>query len=298
MEKNSTCFRLAGKLRIGRIPRQPDGGRLIWNLMKLSLAQITLGMIFSGMAVAHDNHAQAVLSREVSLNLKEVTLKKALNELETTTKVKFVYSRNHLKLNDKVSLFAEKRQLGEILEELLAPRNIQFNVQDGNDYIVLTLHKDNVGSTPAEENPENGVNSDVADVMVTGTVKDAATQQTLPGVSVVVKGTTNGTATDANGKYSLNLGPGETTLSFSFIGYKTVLVEVGGRTNIDISLEADVAILNEVVVVGYGTQKKVTVTGAVATVKGSELEKSPTVNLSNSLVGRLQEMRRALPKAP
>ena len=285
MEKNSTCFRLAGKLRIGRIPRQPDGGRLIWNLMKLSLAQITLGMIFSGMAVAHDNHAQAVLSREVSLNLKEVTLKKALNELETTTKVKFVYSRNHLKLSDKVSLVAEKRQLGEILEELLAPRNIQFNVQDGNDYIVLTLHKDNVGSTPAEENPENGVNSDVADVMVTGTVKDAATQQTLPGVSVVVKGTTNGTATDANGKYSLNLGPGETTLSFSFIGYKTVLVEVGGRTNIDISLEADVAILNEVVVVGYGTQKKVNLTGAVSTVNYDDLKDRPTQNVAQALQG-------------
>ncbi len=163
MEKNSTCFRLAGKLRIGRIPRQPDGGRLIWNLMKLSLVQITVGMIFSGMAIAHDDRAQEVLSREVSLNLKEVTLKKALNELETTTKVKFVYSRNHLKLSDKVSLVAEKRQLGEILEELLAPRNIQFNVQDGNDYIVLTLHKDSGGTASIEENPENGVHRDVAD---------------------------------------------------------------------------------------------------------------------------------------
>src|SRR5882762_3624186 len=166
MEKNSTCFRLAGKLHIyrnfnvGRLPCQPDRGRFFWNLMKLSLVQITLGMILSGMAIAHDNHAQEVFSREVSLNLKEVTLKKVLNELETTTKVKFVYSRNHLKLNDKVSLFAEKRQLGEILKELLAPRNIQFNVQDGNDYIVLTLHKDNGATAAVEENPENGVHSD------------------------------------------------------------------------------------------------------------------------------------------
>src|SRR6267143_4633707 len=168
MEKNSTCFRLAGKLRIyrnfnvGRLPCQPDRGRFFWNLMKLSLVQITLGMILSGMAIAHDNHAQEVFSREVSLNLKEVTLKKVMNELETTTKVKFVYSRNHLKLNDKVSLFAEKRQLGEILKELLTPRKIQYSVQEGNDYIVLTRHKENRGTATVEENHANGENGDFA----------------------------------------------------------------------------------------------------------------------------------------
>lgn len=121
--------------------------------------------------------------------------------------------------------------------------------------------------------------------VITGTVTDEANSP-LPGVNIIAKGTTTGTTTDLDGKYSLSV-PADAILSFSYIGFISQEHEVGNRNVIDIQLVADVKSLSEVVVVGYGVQKKVTVSGSVATVKGEDLIKSPTVNLSNSIAGRM-----------
>lgn len=121
---------------------------------------------------------------------------------------------------------------------------------------------------------------------VAGKVVDAQ-GLALPGVSIVVKGTTTGTVTTAQGDYTLNLVRGNETLVFSYIGYLSQEIPVNGRASVNITLASDDKMLNEVVVVGYGEQKKETVTGAVATVKGSDLIKSPAVNLSNSIAGRM-----------
>jgi TonB-linked SusC/RagA family outer membrane protein len=111
----------------------------------------------------------------------------------------------------------------------------------------------------------------------------------LAGVSVMVKGTNAGTATDANGNFSINVPGNNSVLVFSSVGFITKEVIVGNQTEILLSLDSDGGgqQLSDVVVVGYGTQKKVTVTGSVAQVKGQELTKAPTVNLSNTLGGRL-----------
>lgn len=108
----------------------------------------------------------------------------------------------------------------------------------------------------------------------------------LIGVSVVVKGTANGSISNENGEYSVAADK-NATLVFSFIGYLTKEEAINGRTTIDLSLEADTKALGEVVVVGYGTQKKVTVTGAVAALQGEKIIKSPATDISNSLAGRL-----------
>lgn len=121
--------------------------------------------------------------------------------------------------------------------------------------------------------------------VITGTVTDEANSP-LPGVNIIAKGTTTGTTTDLDGKYSLSV-PADAILSFSYIGFISQEHEVGNRNVINIQLVADVKSLSEVVVVGYGVQKKVTVSGSVATVKGEDLIKSPTVNLSNSIAGRM-----------
>lgn len=107
----------------------------------------------------------------------------------------------------------------------------------------------------------------------------------LPGASVTIKGTSKGTSSDASGNYSIVVSTGQ-TLIFSFTGYVSKEITVGNNTEINIQLKADSKALDEVVVVGYGTKKKVTVTGSVATVKGSEIKQSPSANLSNSLAGR------------
>ncbi|GGD71225.1 SusC/RagA family TonB-linked outer membrane protein [Emticicia aquatilis] len=110
--------------------------------------------------------------------------------------------------------------------------------------------------------------------------------QGLPGVSVLVKGTNVGSISDVNGEYSIAAGK-NATLVVSYIGFVTQEVAVNGRSVLDIALETDTKALSEVVVVGYGTQKKVTVTGAVVQVQGEKLIKSPATDISNSLAGRL-----------
>ena len=119
---------------------------------------------------------------------------------------------------------------------------------------------------------------------VSGQIKDP-TGAPLPGVSILVKGTTKGTNSDADGNFKIGMAPGS-TLVLSAIGFAKQEVTPSGIT-VNVTMQQDVAALSEVVVVGYGTQKKETVTGSVVSVKGTDLVKSPAANLSNSLAGRL-----------
>ena len=128
----------------------------------------------------------------------------------------------------------------------------------------------------------------LAQVTVSGNVTSSADGVPLPGVSIVdVNEPTNGVVADFDGNYTITVNSGTTSLRFSSIGYKTVEIAVNNQTTLNVSLEEDVASLDEVVVVGYGTQKKATVTGAVTAVEGAVLETSPAVSISNSLAGRL-----------
>ncbi|MEC5144790.1 TonB-dependent receptor [Chitinophaga sp. 212800010-3] len=123
-------------------------------------------------------------------------------------------------------------------------------------------------------------------INVTGTVVDSTGTIPLPGVTVKVDGAATGSQTDAKGKFSLNASP-DAILVFTYIGYNRKVVAVGGRTNLYVPLSATNEKLNEVVVVGYGQQKKVSVTGAVAAVGPKELKQSSSANIANALAGRL-----------
>ena len=124
------------------------------------------------------------------------------------------------------------------------------------------------------------------DVTVKGKVTDE-TGAGLPGVSVIEKGTNNGATTDGNGQFSINVKGPSSVLIVSFVGYLAQNVTVGSQSLINVSLQPGTATLDEVVVVGYGTQRKATVTGAVVAVQGDRLIKSPSVDLGSSLAGRL-----------
>lgn len=120
---------------------------------------------------------------------------------------------------------------------------------------------------------------------IKGTIVDQGGEP-LMGVNVSVKGTTHGTISNLDGKYTLDV-PANSTLVFSFIGFKTEEIKVGNQTVVNVTLEEDTKKIDEVVVIGYGTQKRVTVTGSVASLKGEELKASPTTNLTNGMVGRM-----------
>ncbi|MFD2573873.1 SusC/RagA family TonB-linked outer membrane protein [Spirosoma soli] len=123
------------------------------------------------------------------------------------------------------------------------------------------------------------------DTRITGKVI-TATGEALPGVTIVQKGSQRGTTTDADGNFTFTLANPNTTLTVSFVGYVSQDVAIGSQTTLTITLKEDAQALSEVVVVGYGTQKRSTLTGSVAEVSGRDLVQSPQPNLSNSLVGR------------
>ncbi|MDX1470216.1 MAG: carboxypeptidase-like regulatory domain-containing protein, partial [Flavobacteriaceae bacterium] len=124
------------------------------------------------------------------------------------------------------------------------------------------------------------------DNTITGTVTDS-NGMPLPGVNVIEKGTTNGTQTDFDGNYSLIVSSSDAVLVFSFVGMAEFEQVVGTRDQIDVTMEEDKATLDEVVVVGYGTQKKSTLTGSVSTLSGDDVAENPVANISQSIAGRM-----------
>lgn len=124
-------------------------------------------------------------------------------------------------------------------------------------------------------------------IKVSGTVIDSNTKEALIGVTVSIEGTTLGGLTDVNGKFTLTVPSAASVLKISYVGYKPVLFPVNGQTNIEIAMVPELMAFDEVVVVGYGTQKKATITGAVISIAQTQLLQSPTANISNALVGRM-----------
>ncbi len=122
---------------------------------------------------------------------------------------------------------------------------------------------------------------------ITGIVTDADTKETLPGASVVIKGTSNGTSTDMSGKYTVTVNPNEDTLLFSFIGYESQEVNIGKSEVINIELSMKKTTLDEFVVVGYGVQKKSDITGATIKIKGDELTKQPVMTAAQAMQGKV-----------
>src|SRR5690606_11973663 len=127
----------------------------------------------------------------------------------------------------------------------------------------------------------------IAQQTVTGTVTDAESKESLPGVNILVKGTTSGTTSDIDGRFSLSFSDPQAVLVFSFVGYDTKEVAVGNSSQIDVSLDPDLSELGEVVVVGYGTVKTSSVTSAISKIENDKLDQIPAGRPETALVGRM-----------
>lgn len=125
------------------------------------------------------------------------------------------------------------------------------------------------------------------DHSVSGTVTSADDNQPLPGVNIIVVGTTTGTTTDIEGQYSMVVPSADDTLSFSYVGFQNIQIPIDGRAEVNVSMQATEVGVGEIVVVGYGTRTRETLTGSVSAVSGEELRKAPSINMSNTLAGRL-----------
>lgn len=213
---------------------------------------------------------------KVSLNIKEKTLLQFFKQVESKTDFRFTYNNDLVDLKQKVTVVGNNRTLYKILESVSIQTKLNFVQVNEN------IHVKSEGSL----NSQNAVEiAEVQDVAVNGTVTDAKGEP-LPGVTVSVSGTTIGTATDLDGKYTLSV-PEGSTLVFSFIGFETQSIAVGDRRVIDVTLSEDMASLDEVVVVGYGTVERKDITGSIGSIGAKDLQEVNVTNVETALLGKV-----------
>lgn len=253
-------------------------------IMRLSL--LAMIMLFSSLLSlsAKNVSGQELLDKKISINLKNETLFEALERIRKQADVQLFYAANIIDQSDKVNISAKKASLRDVLEELLEPYMLQFVVS--NDKIVIRRANKRVNINDDPNSLSAGINLNADDnrnIEVSGRVTNANGEY-LSGVTVQVKGGAAATKTDANGFFRLSV-PENSVLVFSYVGYISEEIPVAGRTNFDLILKPTDEKLEEVVVIGYGTQKKVNLTGAVDQVSPEVLRNRPVSNVSQALVG-------------
>lgn len=206
-----------------------------------------------------------------------------LREIEVNSKFRFFYLREQVDVERRVSITANDATVEQILDELFKGRGIDYELM--NDFLIVLSKSHNKLS-------DSGTRtfSDFQQRTVTGIVTDV-TGQPLPGVSVIIKGTTQGTITNTDGEYTLINFPEDAILVFSFVGMRTKEEFVRNQTNINIILEEDLIGIEEVIAVGYRTVEKGRLTGSVSTLSGEEIDKIPMMDLERSLQGKLPGLK-------
>ena len=220
----------------------------------------------------------------VSLNLQNEEVSQFIRQVEKQTKYTFVYRNNVLQPKTKVTCVCKDWPLEKALAHVFSSLGIQYAFN--NNTIVLVKGKVENAERKGTKTTE-GKNTDTTDKKkLSGIVRDESGEPII-GASVLVKGTKVGTVTNAEGEFSLDV-PASGMLVISYMGFATREVPIKNNSNLKITLNEDEAQnLNEVVVVGYGTQKKASVTGAIASVTTRDLVQTPQANISNMLVGKM-----------
>ncbi len=226
-------------------------------------------LISATCAFANESYSQ---TKTLNLSMEKATVKEVLSKIEDQSEFYFMYSSKFIDVDREVSVNVKDKKIETVLDLLFARTNVNYTIKD--KFIVLTT----------SELSGSGMFSAAKQKPISGKVADSYGFP-LPGVSVIVKGTTNGTVTDINGDFSLSGIPENATLQFSFVGMKTQEIQVAGQTNINVTMEEDAIGIEEVVAVGYGTQKKVNLTGAVSVATAERLENRPIVSVGEGLQG-------------
>ncbi len=211
----------------------------------------------------------------VTLNKSNEKLENILNEIENQTELLFIYNKN-INVDKKVSVNVKEQPLAQVLKTLLG-ESVTYK-QEGS-YILLSENADQSAPRVTQQNKT-----------VKGNVQDT-NGEAIIGANVVEKGTTNGTITDIDGNFSLQLQGSNPVLQVSYIGFTTQEVRVGNSTALTVKLAEDSETLEEVVVVGYGVQKRASVTGSVASLQSKDITTVKTPNVSNALAGKLPGLR-------
>ena len=212
-------------------------------------------------------HAAAYSQNVYNFNVNNISVKQMFKQIEKNSKYTVFYRLDQVDVDRKINVDVQDAPIESVMKQVLQKQPLTFQVVD--DIIIIK---------PADAKP-------IVTVTVIGVVKDVSGQP-LPGVSVKLRGSNLGTVTDINGKYTLTLPDGNGTLEFGFLGFTTQVIPVNGQTAINVTLLEESKALNEVVVVGYTTQKKKDLTGAVAVVNVKDLNKQASSSVNSQLQGQ------------
>ncbi|SDP76460.1 TonB-linked outer membrane protein, SusC/RagA family [Mucilaginibacter sp. OK268] len=243
------------------LPAQPQLAKTI-----LAMKLIAIMMFTALTQVSASSFSQTITLRE-----NKISIEKVLQLIEKQSGYYFLYNSKDIPQNERISVTVTNASIEEVLKQCFKDQPLSYKIIRQTIVLKRKYVEENQAPliTPA--------------IKISGTVTDE--KGALPGVSVKLKGSTIGTVTDVKGNYSLTFSDSNGTLVFTSIGYVTQEIAINGQTKIDVQLKAESKGLNEVVVVGYGTQKKVNLTGAVSSVSGDDLKIRPVGQTSASLQG-------------
>ena len=224
-------------------------------------------VLFLMLSVFHASGSIYSQNTSFNLNYQNISVSEALTMLESNSEYKFLYRSDMIDLDRKVNLLGDDMKVEDILSMIFPEGDASFRFFENNLVAITTEHFTEQQHT------------------VAGRVIDNATGEPLPGASIVIRGTSIGTTTGVDGEYSLNVPGPDAVLVFSFIGYHSQEIIVGDQQVIEISLIEDVRLLDEIVVVGYGTQRRANLTGAVDQISSEALENRTVTNLTQGLQG-------------
>jgi TonB-linked SusC/RagA family outer membrane protein len=257
-----------------------DWNSPILRIMRYSTLTLLIFLTTFQLCFSTNSKAQRLLERKVTLSVNNVNLKKVLKSIKEQTNAEFVYS-SKFNINElSISLNVLEEELHQVLTGILEPHHLSFK-QVGENIIITK-----------GETPEPQLNNELTfeeiqafqQQKVRGVVKDIA-GETIAGVSIKLKSGASATMTNAQGQFELNFTEENPVLVFSYIGFKTQEIPVDNRTTIDVVLSIEENALNEIVVVGYGTQKRSDITGSVTSVPKDRFSKLPVTNVLQAVQG-------------
>ncbi|MDO8993671.1 MAG: carboxypeptidase-like regulatory domain-containing protein, partial [Daejeonella sp.] len=252
--------------------------------MRIGFISIAFLLVSLQMLLALPANSQKIGSVEVRLELRNETLLSAFKKIEQQTPFRFVYRKGELMTLPSKNISQSTYTVEQVLNMLLENTHLSYKQVDNNVLIQSNNNKP-VKQIKTQEN----INF-VADILIRGQVTDSK-GETLPGVSIKIKGTNTGATTDLDGKYSINVPDNGSVLVFTYIGYNTQELVVGDRTTINIQLETANTVLNEVVVTALGiSRESKSLTYSAQNVKGEELTKATGTNVVNALQGKVAGM--------
>ncbi|MDB0022522.1 TonB-dependent receptor [Flavobacteriaceae bacterium] len=244
-------------------------------LAKIMKISVLLSVIMTFSSFAHNN----IYSQDkISVNVENTEIRNILDNIESSTELRFFYDNDIYDFKKKISLSLKEVTISKAIS-LIFENKIEFRLKE--NVVILEksqlIEKDNVVDIKQE---------DIEQRIITGIITDD-NENPLPGATIIEVGTSNGTTSDFDGNFSISLENEDASLQISFIGFETQTIAVGNSNNISVQLTIDGSSLDEIVVIGYGSQKKSDLTGAVGSIKESQIIERPVATINQALAGKI-----------